>query len=129
MSASATSKAKVRACAMTWKAVPRRKSSAISSPDAMAFTAFHARHFPQFRRGADAPRPPVPGGRCRAYRAADRCEGPEPRGERRVLPRRGNCRSLPEGRRGGARGLFRSRAVTRLEGAAFLVVDDVDAAS
>ena len=40
----------------------------------------------QLRRRADAVRPDVPGRRCRAYRAADRRQGPQPRRQRRALP-------------------------------------------
>ena len=40
----------------------------------------------QLRGRAAALRPAVPGGRRRAYRAAHRRQGPEPRGERRALP-------------------------------------------
>ena len=39
----------------------------------------------QLRRRADALRPSVPGRRCRAYRAADRRQGPESRRQRRLL--------------------------------------------
>ena len=46
------------------------------------------------RRRADAVGPPVPGGRRRAHRPADRREGPEPRGRRRPRPRRRAARPL-----------------------------------
>ena len=48
----------------------------------------------QFRRRADAVRPDVSGRRRRAYRAADRRQGTEPRRQRRALPLAGACANI-----------------------------------
>ncbi len=48
----------------------------------------------QLRRRADALRPPLPRRRRGAHRAADRRQGPEPRGERRALSLRRPRRAL-----------------------------------
>ena len=51
------------------------------------------------RRRADAPRPALPRRRRRPHRAADRGQGPEPRGGRRPLPLRRPPRAHAQGRR------------------------------
>ena len=58
------------------------------------------------RGRADAPRPPVPGRRCRPHRAADRRQGPQPGGGRRALPGRGAGRPLQDRPRRAARRLL-----------------------
>src|SRR5665213_4493359 len=83
----------------------------------------------QFRHRADAIWQAVPGWRFRAYRAADRGEGPQPRGRgyRDAGPRAGGVLSAWSD--GAAGRLFGDLSRPHLEGAAAYVVDDLDAAS
>ena len=82
----------------------------------------------QLRGGADALRPAVPGRRRRAHRPADGRQGAESGGVGRAgagAGAEGVLRARPDGM---ARRVFGRVPAARLEGAAVLVVDDVDAA-
>src|SRR5579872_7617934 len=83
----------------------------------------------QLRRRTDAMREFVPRRRCRAYRAADRCEGPQPRGRGRARPRARDRGVLPPRLARAAESIFGDLPAARMEGAALLVVDDLDATS
>jgi 4-hydroxybenzoate 3-monooxygenase len=80
------------------------------------------------RRRADALRQHVPRRRRGAHRAAHRRARPQQRRLGHLLPLPRPARPLPEGRRQRPRRLFRQGAGAGVEGAALLVVDDVDAA-
>src|SRR5690606_18884149 len=82
----------------------------------------------QLRRAADALRPAVPRRGRRAYRAADRGEGPESRRRRRARARARPDRILRLGPHRPARRLLRHLSAAHLESAALLLVDDLDAA-
>ena len=82
----------------------------------------------QLRRRAHAVRPPLPRGRCRAHRAADGREGPQPRDRGREAAGRGARSRYRTGSTGPARPLLGVLPAPRLARRAFLLVDDVDAA-
>ncbi|KAI1693399.1 FAD binding domain-containing protein [Ditylenchus destructor] len=109
-------------CARAW---PPRRLGAHRRRDLQQDRRRHA----QLRDRADAVRPPVPGRGRGARGAPDRCERPEPGGRRRARSRSCVRGVLQVGPRRPARTLQRHRAAAHLEGAALLLVDDLDAAS
>ena len=82
----------------------------------------------QLRQRADAIRTPVPGRGRRAYRAADRSQGPQPRARRRRRARPGAGRPAARRRRAGRGRLLRHLPEARLAVHPLLLVDDDDAA-
>src|SRR5215204_6492907 len=78
----------------------------------------------QLRVDAHAARPAVPGRRRGPYRAADWSQGAQSRSVGRALPEPGADRTLREARRQPDSQLWRHRTGARVEGRAFLLVDD-----
>jgi len=98
--------------------------------DVSPWTGHAKRHHAdaQLRRRTDAVRASVSGGRRRAHRSADRCEGDES-GHRRRARALGRARSVLRARRRvDPRALLDDLSRTCVERAAFLVVGNVDAA-
>ena len=74
-----------------WDELRRRLDARRARPRHRPLDREEHRAAAQLRRRADALRPAVPRGRCRAHRAAHRREGPQSRGERRALPFAKRC--------------------------------------
>ena len=112
-----------------WEEFRRRMGEEIADADhARALDRKEHRAAAQLRGRAVALRPAVSRRGRGAHRAADRRQGPEPRGERRVLPARGAARLLPRAPRRHARRILGALPAAHLEGRALLMVDDPAAA-